>query len=95
MWRYFRGLFTRLSRASTRHQPPRRNQPRLEALEDRLAPALLTVMDSSDSAADPQSLRFALSHAQRGDVIDFAPAVRSISLGTGLEIGTSVSIVND
>jgi hypothetical protein len=64
-------------------------------LEDRLAPATLTVMDNSDSATDPQSLRYALATANSGDVIDFAPSVRSISLLVGLTIGTNVSVVND
>jgi hypothetical protein len=64
-------------------------------LEDRLAPALLTVTDGGDAAADPQSLRWAIGHAQPGDVIDFSPAVRSVSLTAGLTIGTSLRINND
>jgi hypothetical protein len=98
MLRYFRGLFQGLGRVGTarRPSPSRRYRPRLEALEDRLAPALLwTVTDGGDSVFDPQSLRFAMLLAQPGDTIDFAPAVRKISLGSGLEVRTNVSIVND
>jgi hypothetical protein len=100
MLRYFRGLFTRFGGSATasaaRRRPPRRSRPRLEALEDRWAPAALwTVSDASASASDPQSLRFALGHAQQGDTIDFAPWVRSIGLCAGLDVRTNVSIVND
>jgi predicted outer membrane repeat protein len=73
----------------------RRYRPLLEALEDRLAPATLTVLDNSDSASDAQSLRYALANANSGDVIDFAPSVRSIALTAGLTIGTNVTITND
>jgi predicted outer membrane repeat protein len=97
MLRYFRGLFHGLGTAgpARRARPPRRCRPRLEALEDRLAPARLTVTDGGDSLADPQSLRHALGQAKPGDVIDFAPAVQKISLRSGLEVRTSVRIVND
>jgi serine/threonine protein kinase len=70
-------------------------RPQLDRLEDRLAPATLTVLNTSDSASDIQSLRYALANAQPGDVIDFAATVRSISLSGGLSIGTNVSVIND
>src|SRR5262249_50252561 len=46
-WRYFRGLFKGLGRTGTGGL--RRCRPRLEMLEDRLAPALLTVNTTGDS----------------------------------------------
>jgi predicted outer membrane repeat protein len=97
MTRYFRGLFQGPARPgpARRPRPPRRSRPALEALENRLMPALLTVTDGGDSAFDPQSLRSALLQAQPGDTIDFAPAVRSIGLSDGLEVRTNVRIVND
>src|SRR5262249_5853037 len=102
LFRWFRR--TRDSnRVDSRKRPARGRRifrPHVEGLEDRLAPATLTVLDNSDSATDTQSLRFALAHAQSGDTIDFDAAVRTINLSnqtnaTGLTIGTDVTITND
>ena len=72
----------------------RRQHLLLEVLEDRLAPALLTVTNGGDTGAN--TLRAALAAANSGDVIDFAATVRTIDLtSAGLNIATNVTIQND
>ena len=44
---------------------------RLEILEDRTLLSVLTVTDTSDSASDTGSLRYAILNAQNGDTIGF------------------------
>ena len=65
---------------------PRLCRPRLEALEDRLAPATITVMTLADSG--PGSLRQAIGDANSmagDDVIQFAPGLHgTISLQSAL-----------
>jgi hypothetical protein len=58
---------------TTRRSPtPPRCRPRLEALEDRLAPAILTVTTLSDAASHiGTSLRDALAAAAAGDTVQF------------------------
>ena len=48
-----------------------RRQARVELLEDRMLLSVLTVTDTSDSASDTGSLRYAIENAQNGDAIDF------------------------
>lgn len=77
---------------------PRRNPQRsrlsLESLEDRLAPATLTVLNTSDSGIG--SLRAQIALAQSGDTILFDATVfanhPTIALGSSLGIIHSVSI---
>ena len=92
---WIRRLFARMPR--TIRKEPALRRLRLEALEGRWLPSTFTVMDNSDSGSDSVSLRYLLGHVAAGSTIDFAPAVRSITLtsNTTLTIGTSVSIVND
>ena len=67
MWfpTFGRGLF--VSRAS--RVRPRSFRPRLEVLEDRTVPTLLTVVNSSDSGMG--SLRYVIEHANAADKINF------------------------
>lgn len=58
--------------------PVTARRPKLELLEDRTAPAVLTVttaVDSTNPAGEPGSLRAVLKLAADGDVITFAPAL--------------------
>ncbi len=52
----------------------------------------LTVTNSSDSATVFGSLRYELSIAQSGDIINFAPSVTEIDLGSTLTISKNVTI---
>ncbi len=83
-------------RALTRFVGPRRRQThlRVETLETRALPSTITVTNLSD--ADPGSLRAALTQAQAGDTIDFAPGLSgTIVLTSGeLDINQSVSITS-
>ena len=54
----------------------------LEPLEGRWVPSTFTVLSGSDSGSDTMSLRFLLGTVPAGSTIDFAPAVRSITLTT-------------
>jgi hypothetical protein len=53
------------------------------------------VTDTSDSATDPNSLRYALAHAVGGNTITFSlpTGAQTISLGSSLTIAANVSIV--
>jgi hypothetical protein len=68
---------------SARRPSPTRHRLRLEALEDRLVPSTLTVLNSADSG--PGSLRDAIAAAHSGDTINFAPALagQTITLTSG------------
>jgi hypothetical protein len=74
-------LFSALSAASRRLRcrPARASRsrrpfgPRLEALEDRCVPATLFVNSSADNVFQPGTLRYAVAHANNGDVIDILP----------------------
>ena len=73
---WIRNLFARTPR--TIRKGPARFRPRLEALEDRLAPATFTVTDNSDSASDTGSLRNAVDAANAAggsNTITFAAAL--------------------
>lgn len=77
------------------HQPPQRwCRPSLEALEDRIAPAMLTVTSAADNGAG--TLRAELALANNGDTIDFnipGMGVQKIALATPLPaINASVTI---
>jgi hypothetical protein len=66
----------RFATARVRKAPtPTRVRPRLEALEDRAVPAVLTVSSVGDNAADPTTLRGAIAAAAAGDTINFAPGL--------------------
>jgi hypothetical protein len=84
------------SRAGTRGSVPRKRstfRPRLEALEDRWVPAILTVTTTADSG--PGSLRDDVAAAHAGDTIDFAPGLagQTILLTSGeLVLNTSLTI---
>ncbi|HLJ95402.1 MAG TPA: choice-of-anchor Q domain-containing protein [Gemmataceae bacterium] len=76
-------------------RPKKGFRPRLEILEDRLAPATLTVINTNDSGTG--SLRAAISAANSGDTINFDPVSfatpRTITLTSGqLTLLTSMSI---
>jgi hypothetical protein len=73
-----------------------RFRPRLEVLEDRLAPAVLTVTNNSDTGVSGDgSLRGEIAAAAPGDTIVFDPSLngQTITLTGGqLEISKNVSI---
>src|SRR5579863_5580201 len=56
-------------------------RPRLEALEDRALPSVLTVLNNLDSG--PNSLRGEIAAASSGDEIVFAKSVHAITLTSG------------
>jgi uncharacterized repeat protein (TIGR01451 family) len=89
-------LGTRNHRRAAR-VPPTRFVPRLEALEDRTLPSVLTVMNNSDSGvAGDGSLRGEIAIAQDGDTINFASSLagQTISLTSGeLLVTQNISIV--
>jgi hypothetical protein len=89
LWRRLCGSAGRSPAAHTARRP------RLEALEDRLVPATLSVTDASDLLSDPGSLRHQLALAQSGDTIQFAPNLsgQTISLSGPLAINQSLSIL--
>ncbi|HZZ78785.1 MAG TPA: choice-of-anchor Q domain-containing protein, partial [Gemmataceae bacterium] len=69
----------------------------LEMLEDRMAPAAFLVTDTSDSAVDLGSIRYAVSHlASTGsNTIDFSPSLagQTITLANGpLALARSVTV---
>src|SRR5262249_18487206 len=66
--------------------------PRLEVLEDRCLPSVLTVMN--DHNAGPGSLRAAIKDAQAGDTIRFSSALAgdTITLKTQLTIDKPLDI---
>jgi hypothetical protein len=59
-------------------RPGRRGglRPRLEALEDRCVPSTLLVNSSADDVHRAGTLRYAVAHAQDGDVIQILPQQR-------------------
>src|SRR5262245_55550048 len=66
-------------------------RPRLEALEERTQPSVLTVQNNSDSGVG--SLRAAIASASSGDEIVFAKSVHAITLTSGeLAITKSLDI---
>jgi hypothetical protein len=82
-----RRLFARTPR--TNRKEPARFRPRLEALEDRLAPATLTVTSAADPATPtPGTLRYALTtantdaNAGHSDTIQFS-GVSKVTLSQG------------
>jgi hypothetical protein len=83
-------------RSSKTSQGPRRRRLGLEVLEGRWLPSTLTVSDLTDNAADPHSLRGAITAASSGDTINFAPALsgHTIALTSGyLVITKNLTIV--
>jgi hypothetical protein len=64
--------------AQPRPAPRRRSRggfrPRLEGLEDRCVPALLTVTSNGDDVMQAHTLRWAVANAQNGDEIEILPA---------------------
>src|SRR4051794_31313540 len=78
-------------RLARRCRPATSYQPHLEALEDRLVPSTLTVLNSLDSG--PGSLRAEIAAANPGDQIVFAKSVHAITLTSGeLVINKSLDI---
>jgi hypothetical protein len=74
-------------------RPERRRRPRLEALEDRTLPAVLTVLNTLDSGAG--SLRGEIAAAAGGDTIVFDPGLngQTITLTSGqLDITKDLTI---
>jgi hypothetical protein len=73
-------------RSGRTSRPPRRRRggfrPRIEALEDRCVPALLTVTNTSDDVSVMHSLRWAVANAHNGDTIQIQPQ----NNGQGLHI---------
>jgi hypothetical protein len=66
-------------------------RPRLEYLECRDLPSILTVLNNSDSG--PGSLRQAIADAQSGDTINFHPSLRGRTIRpTGGELAVSKSL---
>ena len=53
----------------------RRARPQFISLEDRRLLSTFTVMDNSDDATDPQSLRYGILNEPAGTVINFAASV--------------------
>src|SRR5262249_45317985 len=80
------------SRRANGDQRPRTYRPRLESLEDRLAPATLTVTTNADSGAG--SLRGAIAAAASGDTINFAADGLTGSQTITLTSGKLVPTVN-
>ncbi len=73
----------------------RRMRLAVERLEDRCVPSVVTVTSATDDPSDRGSLRYALNNATPGEVIDFAPNVRTIDLSNTLTISVSLAITND
>jgi Cadherin-like len=97
-WNILRWLRPGNTRVPYRRRPRTRSALclRLEHLEDRLTPSTVTVTSGADSGAG--SLRALLASATSGEVIDFAPSVRTINLTSTngyLIITTNVTIEND
>jgi len=88
----FSSLAPRRPRVRRRTPPVRL---RLELLEDRSVPSVVTVTSASDDPSDTGSLRYALKNATSGETIDFAAGVRTIDLSSTLNIGVDVAIMND
>ncbi len=89
---WLKNAFTRCSATSRR--PVRRQtfRPRLTTLEDRLAPATLTVTNTADSGAG--SLRDCVQKAAPGDTIVFSPAIdnQTITLKSQIQISNVLTI---
>ncbi len=85
---------SRWRRALTRPLSPRRRQThlRVETLETRALPSILTVTDLGDDG--PGTLRAALGQAAAGDTIDFAPGLSGTILLTSgaLAVDQSLSV---
>jgi hypothetical protein len=70
-----------------------RFRPRLEQLEDRLAPAVFVVTTTADSAAAGSgSLRAALSAANNGDTVLLPAGIYRDTLSPAFAVGTSITI---
>src|SRR5262249_45629686 len=85
-------LFRRRKKSTARGRP--RRLLRLEALEDRTAPATLTVTSAADDGS-AGTLRAVLAAAQSGDTVGFDPALdgQTITLTQGqLTVGQSLDI---
>lgn len=100
---WIRGLFSRPSRAARRSVRPR-VRPRLEALEDRIAPdgdptKPLIVTNTSSDANVVGSLPYEVNHVQTGQNIVFDPNLdnQTITLTSPIDLGqngaTNVSIL--
>jgi hypothetical protein len=81
--------------AVSRQRPTFR--PRLEALEDRCVPSILTVTNNLDNFFNPSpgSLRYEIGKAHNGDTIVFAPSLdgQTITLGgSELDITKSLTV---
>src|SRR5215467_14168437 len=66
--------------ARTNRSPAHRRhayRPRLEMLEDRCVPSTLTVTSSADNLNQNHTLRYAVAHAQSGDIILLTAAVKA------------------
>jgi hypothetical protein len=89
--------FRRLLPRPEQPRPQASQRPRLETLEDRLAPAAFTVTDTSDDASDSGSLRYAVNHLGAGpnrSSFDPSLAGQTISLTGGeLVISKDVTIL--
>src|SRR5437773_1063486 len=90
-------LLTEVSKPGHKARSPRRApfKPALHILEDRTVLSTFTVSSTSDSIADPGSLRYAVTHADDGDLIGFSPSLasQSIYLTSGnLEINKDLTI---
>jgi hypothetical protein len=95
-WNTSGALLSLLCKSRPGHSKRRRQtlaEPRLEALEDRSLPSILTVTSTADSGAG--SLRAALAAAQSGDTINFAlPNHSTIQLSTGtLNVAKPITIL--
>src|SRR5262245_41510929 len=74
------------------HHTPYRRRPRLEHLEDRLAPATLTVVSSADTGVG--TLRAQIALAGAGDTIDFDATLvtQPINLQSQIAIAKNLTI---
>jgi hypothetical protein len=86
--------FFRRYRPARAVKPACTTRPRLEALEDRCVPAVLTVTNNSGSAAVPGSLPALVANSAPGDLIQFAPGLEgaTISLTSTLDINKGLTI---
>ena len=84
------------NRCRAKRLPPMRFVPRLEALEDRTVPSILTVTNNLDTGvAGDGSLRGEIAAAQSGDTINFDPSLagQTITLTSGeLDINKNLDI---
>jgi hypothetical protein len=83
--RFFTWLHTQISLkhepSSWRtHRPARHFRPRLETLEDRRLPAILSVTSTLDDATRPGTLRYEIAHAANGDTIEMSSLLQGASI---------------